>query len=100
MTIAELLSVVLSVTGAFFFLAGSIGMARLPDVFTRLHAATKADNIGLAFLLAGAAIHAGSFSIALKLSLIWLLLIISSATSCNLIVQKAIRDRTKAGESS
>jgi multicomponent Na+:H+ antiporter subunit G len=34
--------------GAFFFLAGTVGLLRFPDTLTRLHALTKADNLGLA----------------------------------------------------
>jgi multicomponent Na+:H+ antiporter subunit G len=33
--------------GAFFFLAGSVGLLRFPDALSRLHALTKADNLGL-----------------------------------------------------
>lgn len=92
MNLGEWVSVALCTIGAFFFLAGSIGMMRLPDVFLRLHASAKADNLGLAFVLAGVSVEAGSLVLALKLLLVWVLLIISSATSCNLIAQKAIQE--------
>ena len=39
------------VLGALFFLAGTVGLLRFPDVHARLHALTKADNVGLGFLL-------------------------------------------------
>lgn len=70
-------------------------MMRLPDVFLRLHASAKADNLGLAFVLAGVTVESGSLVLGLKLLLIWVLLIISSATSCNLIAQKAIQEHNR-----
>ena len=39
--------------GVFFFLAGTVGLLRFPDVYTRLHALAKVDNLGLGFLLLG-----------------------------------------------
>lgn len=95
MSLGEWVSIALCAAGAFFFLAGSIGMMRLPDVFLRLHASAKADNLGLAFVLAGVTVESGSLVLGFKLLLIWVLLIISSATSCNLIAQKAIQERNR-----
>ena len=39
--------------GLFFFLAGTIGLLRFPDTLTRLHALTKADNLGLGLVVLG-----------------------------------------------
>jgi multicomponent Na+:H+ antiporter subunit G len=50
MTILDIASVFLIADGCLFFIAGSVGMLRLPDVFTRLHATTKADNVGWGLL--------------------------------------------------
>ena len=41
--------------GAFFFLAGTVGLLRFPDPLTRLHALTKADNLGLGLVVLGTA---------------------------------------------
>lgn len=71
--------------GAIFFLAGSVGLLRFPDVFTRLHAVTKADNLGLGLVVAGLAWQAGSWTEVVKLVSIWLLVLVSSATVCRLI---------------
>jgi multicomponent Na+:H+ antiporter subunit G len=65
--------------GAFFFLAGTIGLLRFPDVYSRLHALAKADNLGLAFVLLGLALQADSLATALKLMLIWPLVLLASA---------------------
>jgi multicomponent Na+:H+ antiporter subunit G len=79
----------LYVAGAFFFLAGSVGLMRFPDVYTRLHALTKADNLGLGLVCMGLAIRSGSLLIALKLLLIWLLVLAAGSTACYLVAEAA-----------
>ncbi len=49
MSLIELASTVLLAVSLFFFTAGTIGLVRLPDLHSRLHALTKADNVGLGF---------------------------------------------------
>jgi multicomponent Na+:H+ antiporter subunit G len=74
-------------SGAIFFLAGSVGLLRFPDSLTRLHALTKADNLGLGLVVLGLLPLAGSPSAALKLVCIWLLVLISGATGSQLIAR-------------
>ena len=71
--------------GAFFFLAGTVGLLRFPDVLTRLHALTKADNLGLGLIVLGLLPHAGGLLGALKLISIWLLVQLSGAIVTQLI---------------
>ena len=78
--------------GAVFFLAGSVGLLRFPDVFTRLHALTKADNLGLGLVMAGVALQASSWTLVVKLVLVWLLVLVSSATVC-VVIAGAVRRR-------
>lgn len=91
MTILNGAALTLTFLGAAFFFAGTVGLLRFPDVFTRLHALTKADNVGLGLLIAGLALEAESFAIAGELLLIWLLAILASATTCHLIGRNALR---------
>lgn len=77
--------------GAFFFFAGTVGLLRFPDVFSRLHALTKADNLGLGMIVIALALHAGSWAIGARLLLIWLLVLAATATTCQLIAGKALR---------
>ncbi|WP_421622106.1 monovalent cation/H(+) antiporter subunit G [Alkalilimnicola ehrlichii] len=79
--------------GAGFFLAGTIGLLRFPNVFSRLHALTKADNVGLGLLALGLAILAGSPWVVLKLALIWLLALLAGTVSCHLIARYALREQ-------
>lgn len=75
----EGLSMAFLSVGAFFFLAGTLGLLRFPDVYCRLHALAKADNLGLGCILLGLAIQADSLALALKLLLIWPLVLAASA---------------------
>lgn len=90
----NILSAILILAGVFFYLAGSIGLLRLPDLYSRLHALTKADNLGLGLLIAGVALHSQDLLIMLKLLLIWLAVLAASATSAHLIARQARRQET------
>lgn len=87
----EVISSILMTTGFIFFLCGSIGLLRLPDIYSRLHALTKADNLGLGLLLAGIALYQQELLFALKLLLIWLAVLAASSASAYLIAQQARR---------
>jgi multicomponent Na+:H+ antiporter subunit G len=90
----DILSAVLMLAGLFFYLAGSIGLLRLPDLYSRLHALTKADNLGLGLLVAGLALHAADLLLTLKLLLVWLAVLAASATGAHLIARQAHRRET------
>jgi multicomponent Na+:H+ antiporter subunit G len=91
-TPADVLTVVLLTTGSFFFLAGTVGLLRFPDTWSRLHALTKADNLGLGFVVAGLMVQAGHPMVVAKLALIWMLGLLASATSCYLIANHVRRE--------
>ena len=78
--------------GAIFFLAGTVGLLRFPDSLTRLHALTKADNLGLGLVVLGLLPQAGSLLDALKLLLTWLLLLLSGAVVSQLIARRIVAD--------
>lgn len=80
-----MLTVALLALAAFFFLAGTVGMLRFPDALSRLHALTKADNLGLGFVTAALMVQSGSVALALKLLAIWALVLIASSSACYLI---------------
>jgi multicomponent Na+:H+ antiporter subunit G len=93
MSILSDIFTVLAVTaGAFFFLAGTVGLLRFPDTFTRLHALTKADNLGLGLVVLGLLPQAGSLRDGFKLVCVWLLVLVAGATVSQLIAYAARRD--------
>lgn len=85
------ISSVLLIIGAIFFFAGTVGLLRFPDVYTRLHALTKADNLGLGVIVFGLAIKSQSWAITGKLILIWLLVLLASASVAHLVARAALR---------
>lgn len=93
--VVDLLSTLLLLAGAFFFLAGTVGMLRFPDFYSRLHALTKADNIGLGMTVLGLALRAGSLPIAVRLFLISGLVLLAGATASHLIARWGLRRGVK-----
>lgn len=85
----ETASAALLAAGAFFYFAGTVGLLRFPDVYCRLHALAKADNLGLGFILLGLALQAESPAAALKLLLIWPLALVASAGVSYAIARRA-----------
>jgi len=75
----DILSALLLCFGAFFYFAGTLGLLRFPDVYCRLHALAKADNLGLGCILLGLSLQADTLAAALKLLLIWPLALTASA---------------------
>jgi len=80
------------VAGAFFFLAGTVGLLRFPDSLSRMHALTKADNLGLGLIVLGLLPQASSLLGVLKLVASWGLVQLSGATVAQ-VVASAIRRR-------
>jgi multicomponent Na+:H+ antiporter subunit G len=79
--------------GVFFFLAGTVGLLRFPDSLTRLHALAKADNVGLGLIVLGLLPRADSLLAALKLVSIWALVLLSGASTAQLIGRALRRGR-------
>jgi multicomponent Na+:H+ antiporter subunit G len=91
----DIFSVVAIVAGGFFYLAGTVGLLRFPDAYTRLHALTKADNLGLALVVIGLLPQVGSLLAGLKLLLVWLLVMLSGAAVSQLIARSVRRQEPR-----
>jgi len=90
--VLDIFTVLAVSAGAFFFLAGTVGLIRFPDALTRLHALTKVDNLGLGLIVLGLLPQANGVFGALKLVSIWLLVQLSGAIVTQLIAG-AVRQR-------
>ena len=91
----DIVAGILCCIGAFFFIVGTTGLLRLPDVFTRLHASTKCDTLGAGSILVGMAVYGGWSWDILKLFVIVSFLLISSATCGHAIGRSALRQSIK-----
>jgi len=92
----DILTIAAIALGAFFYLAGTIGLLRFPDTLSRLHALTKADNLGLALIVLGLLPQVDGPRSALKMICVWLLIQLSGATVAQLIARVALPRRPRA----
>jgi len=92
----DLLTYVAVTAGAIFFLAGTVGLLRFPDAYTRLHALTKADNLGLGLVVLGLLPQVSGVAGMLKLIAIWLIVLLSGAVASQLIARAEKRRGPRA----
>ncbi|MEJ0094884.1 MAG: monovalent cation/H(+) antiporter subunit G [Methylocella sp.] len=90
----NIFSIIAIAAGVFFFFAGSVGLLRFPDRLTRMHALTKADNLGLGLVVLGLLPRADSPLGALKLVAVWLLVQLAGATVTQLMARAARREES------
>jgi multicomponent Na+:H+ antiporter subunit G len=95
MIVLDILTGVLLIAALFFFAAGTVGLLRFPDLYSRLHALTKADNLGLGLAVLGLMLQANSWPEVFKLGLIWVMVLVASTTLCFLIGNEAYRRGVK-----
>ncbi len=93
------ITVLLMMASGFFFLAGTVGLLRFPDLFSRLHALTKADNLGLGLLVLGLIFQIDSLLDGLKLGLIWAFALLAGSTGCYAIGRFFLHSDQKVRES-
>lgn len=91
MEILHNIGFVFLLAGAPFFLSGTVGLLRFPDIYTRLHALTKADNVGLGMIILGLALQASNWYNVAKLLLIWILVLVASSASCHIVARRALQ---------
>ena len=87
----ELASWACLLTGSFFALTGGIGIIRLPDFFTRLHAAGVTDTMGAGLLLLGLMLQAGLGLVTIRLLLILGFLLVTTPTATHALAKAALQ---------
>ena len=88
--VAAVASWTLLLGGSFFLLTGSLGMVRLPDVFTRMHAGGMTDTMGAGMILVGMAVYNGPDLIAVRLLLILAFLWFTSPIATHAVAKAAL----------
>lgn len=86
----DILSFVLMTSGGAFVLIGGIGALRLPDVYTRLHAASLTDTMASILIIAGIVLQAGLSLAAIKLLTILIFLLLTGPTASYAIANAAL----------
>lgn len=86
----DILSWICIVAGGVFCVIGAFGLVRMPDFYTRVHAASITDTVGAGLLLLGMLLQAGLSLIAVKLVMIGLLLLFANPTATHALVKAAL----------
>ncbi len=79
----------LVLAGSLFYLLACLGLLRLPDTFTRLHAASMASTFGIGFLLLAVAFHAGDLSSVTRVAAAIVFLLLTAPVSAHLLGRAA-----------
>ncbi len=88
--LADVLSWIAIVAGLFFMLVGTIGVLRMPDVYTRLHAAGMTDTMGAGLLILGMAVQAGIGLLTVRLLLVYAFLLFTGPIATHALARAAL----------
>ena len=91
-TLVDLLSWIALALGGFFYAVGGIGIVRMPDVFTRMHAASVSETLGAGLLVLGMVLQAGFTLVAAKLLIIFFMLMIVAPVSSHALARAALHE--------
>ncbi len=91
----DIASAALMLTGAVFVLAGALGMLRLPDFYTRLHAAGVTDTLGAEMIIIGLMLQSGWSLVTVKLALLGLFVFLTSPTATHATANAAYKSGLK-----
>lgn len=86
-----ILSVIFILAGVFFLVTAAVGVLRMPDFYTRSHAAGIMDTLGILMLLTGIALYLGWQAVTVKTALIFIFFCIINPTVCHALQRAALR---------
>ena len=86
----DAVSWVLLLAGGFFCMVGAVGMLRMPDFYTRMHAASVIETLGAGLLLLGLMLQAGWTLVAVKLLMVGVLISFASPTATHALARAAM----------
>jgi multicomponent Na+:H+ antiporter subunit G len=88
--LVDMLSWILLLAGGAFCIIGALGLVRMPDFFTRMHAASVTDTLGAGLMLLGLMLQAGFTLVTVKLIVLGLLIFFTSPTATHALAQAAL----------
>ena len=91
----EIASWVLLMAGSGFVLTGGLGLLRLPDFYTRLHASGIVDTLGAGLIVAGLMLQSGFTQVSAKLLLILVFLVFTSPTASHAVAHAAVAGKLR-----
>ena len=91
LAINEIIAVILLVCSPFFFLASAIGMIRLPDFYSRLHASGNSETLGLMLACLGLVIYEGPTLLSVKIIIVFLLVFLANPIGTHILGKAALK---------
>lgn len=104
--VLDVLSWLAIIVGSFFAFTGAVGLLRLPDFYTRMHAAGITDTLGAGLILLGLLLQSGFTIAAIKIVLIFVFMMVTGPTATHALAKAALHGRlepllaSKQGEGS
>lgn len=95
MVFVDILSGLSIAIGVIALITGSIGLVKLPDLFSRTHAVGMMDTAGVGFIILGLIIHEGLTLVSVKLALVGIFLFFTSPVATHAVAQVAFRSGIK-----
>jgi multicomponent Na+:H+ antiporter subunit G len=89
----ELASWIFITAGSFFVVVGAVGLLRMPEVFTRMHAASLIDTLGAGFLIFGMILQAGFSLVSLKLLILLALFFFTAPVVTHALARVCLHER-------
>ncbi len=93
--VIDLLSWACILLGSFFTIVGAVGLVRMPEVFTRMHAASVTDTLGVGFLILGMSLQAGFSLVTLKLVFLLALFLFTGPVVTHALAQVCLHEGIK-----
>ncbi len=93
--VIDLLSWAALLGGGFFYVVGAIGLNRMPDIFTRMHAVSVSETLGVGLMTLGMLLQAGFTLVAVKLIIIVLVMWATGAVATHALARAALHDGEK-----
>lgn len=93
--VIDLLSWAALLGGGFFYVVGAIGLNRMPDIFTRMHAVSVSETLGVGLMIFGMLLQAGFTLVAVKLIIILLVMWTTGAVATHALARAALHDGEK-----
>lgn len=94
----DVLAGILMVIGSLFCLVAAVGIVRLPDALTRMHAATKAGTLGAGLLLLAEAVFYQQLGISLRAATVFALLLLTAPVAAHLVGRSSYRSGVRLSE--
>lgn len=91
----DVIAAILIIGGGFFVILGAVGINRMPDVFTRLHAVSLSDTIGASLILLGLAVESGWNLVTGRLILLVLFLLFAGPMATHALARAALHARLR-----